>query len=259
MGGHFLKKIAVALAIFLSCAPAFAQSLEKAKLLYSNKLYEDAKRELVTIAVGNGADEERAEALDLLGSIAIDEENYEAAIQNWTEAASKFSNTAAGKEAAAKLPLARKLAETQKAPSALSQGSPERVPSGTVLVAGSAPEAPQYADQAVLEFMNYLSSEGVRAKNAFPGRTMDATLPNLLENAREVGAASVLYVFIHFHGMENMRVECYTTDGKKLWDEKVAASLGLSPAGMTESFVRRMKKKLEEHVGGPCLPVSRGA
>jgi len=43
------------LALFLSCGVAFGQSLEKAKLLYSNKLYEDAKRELVAIAAGSGA------------------------------------------------------------------------------------------------------------------------------------------------------------------------------------------------------------
>ena len=102
--------------------------------------------------------------------------------------------------------------------------------------------------------MNFLTSKGVRAQNAFPGRTVDATLPNLLDLAKQSGAAAVLYVFIHFHGMENMRVECYSADGKKMWDEKVAASLGLSPAGMTESFVRRMKKKLEGHIGGPCFP-----
>jgi hypothetical protein len=105
------------------------------------------------------------------------------------------------------------------------------------------------------EFMNVLASKGVRVKNAFPGRTVDATLPNLLDLAERSGAVAVLYVFIHFQGMENMRVECYSVGGKKLWEEKVLASLGLSPAGMTEGFVRRMKKKLESHVGEPCPPV----
>lgn len=243
------------LALCLSCGVAFSQSLDKAKLLYSNKLYEDAKRELVLIAVGSGPEEDRAEALNLLGSIAIDEGNYDAAVKNWTEATVKFPGTAAAKEAAAKLPLAQKLASAQSSTPSSGEVALERDLPGTVLVAGSAPESPEYADQAVLEFMNFLTSKGVRAKSAFAGRSMDATLPNLLERAGRSGAASVLYVFIHFHGMENMRVECYSADGKRLWDEKVAASLGLSPAGMTESFIRRMKKKLEEHIGGPCFPV----
>jgi tetratricopeptide (TPR) repeat protein len=246
----------VSLALCLCCGAAFSQSLDKAKLLYLNKLYEDAKRELVLIAVGGGPDEDKAQALNLLGSIAIDEGNYDAAVKNWTEATIKFPGTAAAKEATAKLPLAQRLAATQTPTPPSGESAPEREVPGTVLIAGSAPESPEYADQAVLEFMNFLTSKGVRAKSAFAGPAADATLPNLLERAGRSGAASVLYVFIHFHGMENMRVECYSADGRQLWSEKVAASLGLSPAGMTESFIRRMKKKLEEHVGEPCLPVT---
>jgi hypothetical protein len=250
--------VVFSLALGLCCGAAFSQSLDKAQLLYSNKLYEDAKRELVLVVVGDGPDDDKAEALNLLGAIAVDEGNYDAAVKNWTEITTKYPSAAATKEAAAKLPLAQKLASTQSsAPSSRESVADGEVP-GTVLIAGTAPEAPMYADQAVLEFMNFLSSKGVGAKNAFLGPAADATLPNLLEQARRSGASSVLYVFIHFHGMENMRVECYSADGRQVWSEKVAASLGLSPAGMTESFVRRMKKKLEEHVGEPCLPVSGG-
>lgn len=141
------KVVVISLALFLFCVATFGQSLEKARLLYSNKLYEDAKRELVTVAVGNGTEEERAEALNLLGAIAIDEGNYEAAIQNWTEITRKFPETTAAKEAKAKLPLAEKLAATQKPIPSISEVAPEGTQPGTVLVAGSAPESPQYADQ----------------------------------------------------------------------------------------------------------------
>jgi hypothetical protein len=82
------------------------------------------------------------------------------------------------------------------------------------------------------------------------------SLPNLLNHAQKVGAASVLYIFIHFDGMENMRVECYAPDGRKLWSEKVAASLGLGPSGMTAGFIRRMSPKIAAHVGKPGLPVT---
>jgi hypothetical protein len=237
-----------------------AQSVAKAKLLHANKMYDDAKREAVAVVFSDATQSEKADALNLLGTIAVDQSDYEAAIKNWTELVEKYSDTTAAKEAQAKLPLVRKLAGN--AADATDRGALEGA--GAVLVAGVAPEHPQYADQAVLEFMNFLTSRGVKTTNLFSGRVSDATqgrvadvsLPNLLARAREMRAASVLYVYIHFRGMENMRVECYASDGKKLWQEKAAASLGMSPAGMTEGFVRRMKGKLEKHIGGSCFPVT---
>jgi tetratricopeptide (TPR) repeat protein len=241
--------------------PSFviAQSVAKAKLLHANKMYDDAKREAVAVVFSDATHADKADALNLLGTIAVDQGDYEAAIKNWTELIATYPATAAAKEAEVKLPLAKKLAETN---AAASSSDPDG--SGAVLVAGVAPEHPEYADQAVLEFMNFLASRGVKTANTFTGRLTDATrgrvaevsLPNFLARARETHAASVLYVYLHFKGMETTRVECYAPDGKKLWQEKVAASLGLSPSGMTEGFVRRMKGKLGKHVGGPCLPIS---
>lgn len=257
-------------ALVVGTLPLDAQSLDRAKLLYTNKLYDDAKKELVAVAVSDAPIEQKAEALNLLGAIAIDEGNYGAAITNWTELIAKYPGTKAAIEAEAKLPLARKLAEKPPSPNSTTvtvQPAPledEVLEAGTVLVAGSAPEAPEFADQAVLEFMNLLASKGVKVQNAFTGRLavpgmsrVEAfSLPNLLSYAKKVGAASVLYVFIHFHGMENMRVECYASDGRKLWSEKVAASLGLSPSGMTAGFIRRMSPKIAAHVGKEGLPVT---
>jgi tetratricopeptide (TPR) repeat protein len=247
------RLLVVTLAVCLSCGAVFGQSLDKAKLLHSNKLYEDAKRELVAVAVGDGSDQDKAEALNLLGAIAIDEGNYDAAIRNWTDVTTRFPGTASAREAAAKLPLAQKLAATRKPAPPAARNAPEKELPGTVLVTGSASEASEHADQAVLELIKFLTSRGVRAKNAFSGRTVEANLSNLLELANQSGAASVLYVFISFRGVQNMRAECYSANGNKLWDEKVTASLPLSQAGMTESFVRRMKKKLEGRIDGPCF------
>lgn len=262
--------ILFSMALMLSTLSLDAQSLDRAKLLYTNKLYDEAKKELVAVVVSDAPTEQKADALNLLGVIAIDEGNYGAAITNWTELIAKYPGTRAAIEAEAKLPLARKLAETP--PPLTSQTVTVQPPSledeileqGTVLVAGSAPEAPEFADQAILEFMNLLASKGVKVQNAFTGRLaapgmsrVEAfSLPNLLSYAKKVGAASVLYVFIHFHGMENMRVECYASDGRKLWSEKVAASLGLSPSGMTAGFIRRMSPKIAAHVGKEGLPVT---
>jgi len=255
------KFLAVLLFLSFALAPgAHAQSLDKAKLLYTNKLYEEAKRELVAIAVSEASEQERATALSLLGSIAVDEGHYDAAVSNWEQLIAKYPDTQEAHEAQGKLPLARKLLSTGETPE--TSPGPKQLAPGTILIAGSAPEAPEYADQAVLEFMNLLTSNGVRVRNVSAGRGSDVTgraqqgtLPNLLlENAQETGAAGVLYVFIHFSGMENMRVECYSSDGRKLWEEKVTASLSLTAEGKTEGFIKRMSKKLLERVGGPCLP-----
>jgi tetratricopeptide (TPR) repeat protein len=253
---------AIAFAALLVVFPSLvsAQSVAKAKLLHANKMFDDAKREAVAVVFSDATPSDKADALNLLGTIAVDQSDYEAAIKNWTELVERYPDTSAAKEAQAKLPLARKL--TSNAADATDRTATDAL--GAVLVAGVAPEHPQYGDQAVLEFMNFLTSRGVKTTNLFSGRVSDATqgrvadvsLPNLLARAREVNAASVLYVYIHFKGMENMRVECYASDGKKLWQEKVAASLGASPAGMTEGFLRRMKGKLAKHVGGPCFPVA---
>lgn len=266
-----LRSVLLLLAVLmLGTLPLEAQSFDRAKLLYTNKLYDEAKKELVAIAVSDAPAEQKADALNLLGTIAIDEGNYGAAIANWTELITKYPETRAAVEAEAKLPLARKLAETPQPPASTTitvQPPPledEVLEEGTVLVAASAPEAPEFADQATLEFMNLLASKGVKAQNAFTGRLaapgmsrVEAfSLPNLLSYAKKVGAAGVLYVFIHFHGMENMRVECYASDGRKLWSEKVAASLGLSPSGMTAGFIRRMSPKIAAHVGKEGLPVA---
>lgn len=241
---------------------ASAQSLDKAKLLYANKLYEDAKKELVAIAVSAAAEEDRAAALDLLGTIAIDEGNYEAAIANWTQLIERYPASAEARAAGGKLPLAKKLAAS--VPSEGASPVAERVPPETVFIAGSCPEAPEYADQAVLELMNFLTSSGVRVQNAFTGRLSDATwgrsemvsLPNVLQHAQLVGASGVLFVFLHVTGAESMRVESYGADGRKLWEEKVVVSGGVTKAGLTQSYVRRISKKLAPRVGGPGLPRS---
>ncbi len=265
------RLLAMAVFFAVSAVAVLAQTLEKARLLYTNGLYEEAKKEAVAIAVSSAPEGERAAALNLLGSIAIEEGKYEAAIANWSELVAKYPGTADAAEAEAKLPLARRLATVPPSPLQTvvtlksAPAAEERLEEGTVLIAGSAPEAPEYADQAVLEFMNLLASKGVKVRNAFTGRAgtpgmtrvEEYSLPNILADAGKIGATSVLYVFIHFKGMENMRVECYSPEGKKLWSEKVSASMGLGPSGMTEGFIKRMSPKIAKRVGQQGLPSGR--
>jgi hypothetical protein len=52
--------------------PSFviAQSVAKAKLLHANKMYDDAKREAVAVVFSDATHAEKADALNLLGTIA---------------------------------------------------------------------------------------------------------------------------------------------------------------------------------------------
>jgi hypothetical protein len=62
------------LATVLLVFPAFVagQSLEKAKLLHANKMYDDAKREAVAVVFSGAPQSDKADALNLLGTIAVD-------------------------------------------------------------------------------------------------------------------------------------------------------------------------------------------
>jgi hypothetical protein len=65
------RAVLACLATLLVAAPAFGAdtSLEKARLLYTNKLYDEAKRELVAVVVSEAPVEEKAQALNMLGDI----------------------------------------------------------------------------------------------------------------------------------------------------------------------------------------------
>lgn len=69
--------LGVLVVALLNAAPTSADSsLDRAKLLYTNKLYDDAKRELVAIVASDAPAEERAQALNLLGDIAVEQGHY---------------------------------------------------------------------------------------------------------------------------------------------------------------------------------------
>jgi hypothetical protein len=100
-----IRYTAVVLAWFLALAPlAHAASLEKAKTLRANGLRDDAKKELVDFLYDSASpDDGKAEALLLLGDIALEEKNRDAARENWTKLVAAYPSSPAAAAAKAKL------------------------------------------------------------------------------------------------------------------------------------------------------------
>lgn len=242
---------AIFLAVAIS-AQSWAASSEKARLLYDAMLFEDAKRELVAVVTSDAQPEEKAEALHLLGRIAVDEKRYDAALRFWSDLIAQFPETEDAEQVSEKIPLVRALAATDAsaekqtpAPSAPQAGSGLR----GVVVAGAGTEA-QFVSLAVDEISNYLTGSGVESSKA-PGQ--GASLTDLMPLAREASADSVLVLTLKFGYLESLRAECYLVDGGLLWEEKASGSFGFTKSGVAAGLIDRMKSKLERRIGDPCL------
>ncbi|HRP35919.1 MAG TPA: tetratricopeptide repeat protein [Gammaproteobacteria bacterium] len=143
------KTIFLTSLLFLS-TPSWAGDIGKARLLYENRLLDDAKRELVEVASSSSAPEEAAEALHLLGSIAIDEKRYDSAIRTWEDLLQRFPETRNAAEVSGKIALARLLLEQDSSGAAASKSS-----ESAIVVTGIGTET-EFVNQAVTEIMNLL-------------------------------------------------------------------------------------------------------
>ena len=241
------KTIFLTSLLFLS-TPSWAGDIGKARLLYENRLLDDAKRELVEVASSSSAPEEAAEALHLLGSIAIDEKRYDSAIRTWEDLLQRFPETRNAAEVSGKIALARLLLEQDSSGAAASKSS-----ESAIVVTGIGTET-EFVNQAVTEIMNLLASKGVRVVRAPAGIS---SVPELLSASGQ--ADGVLVMALRFGYMENLRAMCHGPDGKLLWEEKASGSMGFTKAGITQGLIERISRKVEPHIGGPCLPNRNGA
>jgi tetratricopeptide (TPR) repeat protein len=85
------NNLVVALLLCCSAGPACGASLEKAKTLYQNNLFDDAKRELIEVlyaAESESAD--KALALYMLGMVNEKQGQAELAAANWKELIERF-------------------------------------------------------------------------------------------------------------------------------------------------------------------------
>ena len=226
-------------------------SVDKAKLLYDALLLEDAKKELVATATSDAPAEEKAAALHLLGTIAVDEKRYDAALRTWSDLVNQYPNTQDAREVQGKMPLVRELAtRTATSPEfATKPESTSRALHGVVVTgAGSQPE---FVELAVNEISNFLMGKKVDTTKS---PTSGASLSELIPVARQSGASSVLVLTLKFGYLESLRAECYLIDGGLQWQEKASGSFGVTKSGTAAGLIDRIKSKLEGRIGDSCLP-----
>lgn len=239
--------LGIALALTVANS-AHAGDLVKAQLLYDSQLPVDAKRELVEVITSNASPSDKAAALHLLGTIAVDEKRYDSAIQAWNDLITRYPNTVDAREAKAKLSLVQALSE-QSTPQAIYRDS-SITGFGGVVIAGIGTET-EFVSQTVTEFMNLLASRGVTVSRAPVGI---ASVPELLKQTSANQAKGVLVLALRFGYMENLRAMCYGPDGRLAWEEKASGSMGITKSGVTQGLIERVSKKIEPHIGGACLP-----
>lgn len=80
-------------ASFLAAPAVFPASVEKARMLTDHGLNADAKKELIAVVFGDAADENKAEAYYLLGSMAFDENNMSVALDSWDRLVKKHPDS----------------------------------------------------------------------------------------------------------------------------------------------------------------------
>jgi hypothetical protein len=212
---------------------ASAASLEKAKALRSNGLRDEAKKELVDFLYEpTSPDSGKAEALLVLGEIAMDEKNRDAASENWNKLVTTYPSSPAATAAKAKLEVLEQVASSSQAtiPSA-----PQYVP-GTVLVIGPAKydwAAPQIA--------------GARGPSAV---AISGSLSDAMKIAAANGAiVGILQLDLDVEVVfETGILTCYRPNGAKSWDKTVRVS---SPGGaehVARVFVNKLADKTKSKV-----------
>ena len=206
-----------------------AGDIDKAKLFQANGFPEDAKRELIEIAAStNESSANRAEALLILGDIALQQAKPDVAASNWRQAVSLYPTTAAAAIARAKL------------------ANPTTAPSS------AAPSAPQKEVVLMVPDQKYpWAAAQIGAALKSPTVLYRGTLLDALNGARAGQANGVVEIQLSTNSaFESGRVVCYSATGQKAWEEKVMFNLG----GGEERIARRFTDSLAKKVAGRRCP-----
>jgi len=121
------------------------------------------------------------------------------------------------------------------------------IPAGLTLIAGTGTE-PEI-QTAIDQLTDFLKEKGVNIK---PLETKSQSRAILVEKMPTLGATSLLYVTLDI-GMGQMKdrmiVECFSSNGKKLWAEESGSVMAWSATGAVNSMIASMKKKIQAHIG----------
>jgi len=94
--------------LFIVCTVgAHAQSFQKAEMLYQNGLLAEAQKELIDVVFGTGAatTSDKPKALNLLASIAVEKNNFRAALDAWNRLIRDFPKSPEAANAKARIPI----------------------------------------------------------------------------------------------------------------------------------------------------------
>lgn len=277
--------IVMALVMALSTF-ASAADLEKARELYEEGRSVAAVRELQGVIDSDASHQVKAAALDLLGDIAVDEEDYASARDAWSRLLTEFPGEAASYAASTKLKLVSRILGAQE-PAAVAQPEPTRAAElsgigtvesgsdpprtvaevatenrGLVLVAGGGRphDAAVEATQAIIDLLRQRGVDAVSATEGIPVvRDASSLVPMLVQQAKEQGAASALLLQAEFTSRQKMLLECFSPDGVALWRLKETGGTGVtgrewSESGINYKLLERLLDELSEKIGASGLP-----
>lgn len=202
-----------------------AGGLDKAKLFQANGLSEDAKRELIeVVASTNESSVNRAEALVLLGDIALQQGKSDLATSNWNQAIALYPITAGAAIAKARLANAS-VSPSSAAPSASLRDV-------ALLV----------ADQKYPWAAAQIGAALKSPTTLYRGSLLDA-----LNSARAGQAKGVVEVQLSTDSaFESGRVVCYSSIGQKVWEEKVMFNIGGGEERIARRFTDSLAKKVSD-------------
>ena len=101
---------------FVFSLPAWSASLEEARQLHEEGKTEEALAAIESLLSSGAAEAEKAAALDLLGTIAVDEGQLAMARQAWSRLVDEYPDYAKSNDTATKLSLVSALLKTDEAP-----------------------------------------------------------------------------------------------------------------------------------------------
>lgn len=200
-----------------------AASLDKAEAFRANGLLAEAKREAVEVLHDTASTSDlRADALLLLGDIALEERNVDLARQNWTKVTTDYPASAPARTAKEKLDVLARVPVPAPSPS-----TPAYL-AGTVLVLG-----PEKYDWAALQIAT------ARGTSAVP---IEGSLVSAVKIAGEnPGVVGILQVTLDVEAIfETGRLTCYRPNGTKSWDKGVSVNFGGGPDKIARRYVKAL-------------------
>lgn len=270
----------LALVSLLTLSGAYAATLDSARDLYASGDVEAARSELAELLDSSDDDATRADALNLLGTIAVEQQEWDGAYEAWGTLLADYPDSDAAGEARTKLTLVTALMDAQgqkpvappspqpPAPAATPEAapaapSPPAAPAPTAAPAAPAAPAPEPGDLVLVagrgrpydavedstkRVLAWLLEQGVDAESATTGvavvQDSDVVLAQLLEVVRARGAGSLLYLHARYNNApEVVRYSLYQPDGSVLWTTKVTGGTGFTGEPYTKSGI---KEKLFE-------------